>query len=145
MVSNGEYLKRKSIVDIHYISKLQRILLFYLQMLRDIVNLEGMDRRIDRKGFESQGFPEHTYDFLYLIPKQDQAMSGVIEQGKNGGVDFNSSYINLLVKRDGQGVPLIFAKQDMAQINRIQGFEPEILEIKAVVNLPILSELRGIL
>ena len=34
------------------------------------------------------------------------------------------------------------AQQDMAQLGRIQGFEPVILEIKAVTALPILSELQ---
>jgi hypothetical protein len=59
-----------------------------------------------------------------------------------GGIDFNAVNLNLQIKRDGKGVPLPIARQDMAQLSRIQGFEPEIIEIKPVVNLPILSELR---
>jgi len=30
----------------------------------------------------------------------------------------------------------------MAQLGRIQGFEPEIIEIKPAVNVPIISELQ---
>ncbi len=59
-----------------------------------------------------------------------------------GGIDFNAANLDLQIKRDGQGVPLPLAQQDMAQLNRIQGFVPEIIEIKPVVNLPILSELQ---
>ena len=59
-----------------------------------------------------------------------------------GGIDLNSANMNLQIKRDGRGVPLPLAQQDMAQLSRIQGFEPEILEITPAVNLPILSELR---
>ena len=59
-----------------------------------------------------------------------------------GGIDFNSANLNLQIKRDGRGVPLPLAQQDMSQLMQIQGFEPEIIEIKPAVNLPILSELQ---
>ena len=59
-----------------------------------------------------------------------------------GGIDFNAANLNMQIKRDGRGVPLPLAQQDMDQLNRIQGFEPEIIEIKPAVNLPILSELQ---
>ncbi len=60
-----------------------------------------------------------------------------------GGIDFNSSNLNLQIKRDGKGVPLPFAQQDMAQINNIEGFVPVILEIKPAGNLPFFSELQA--
>jgi hypothetical protein len=59
-----------------------------------------------------------------------------------GGIDFNAANMNLLVKRDGRGVPLPLVQQDMGQLSRIQGFIPEIIEIKPAVNVPILSELQ---
>ena len=46
------------------------------------------------------------------------------------------------IKRDGKGVPLPLAQQDMNQLMQIQGFIPVILEIKPVTALPILSELQ---
>jgi len=61
---------------------------------------------------------------------------------KNGGIDFNSANLNLQIKRDGRGVPLPWPEQDMAQLSRIQGFEPQIIEIKPAVNVPIISELQ---
>jgi hypothetical protein len=59
-----------------------------------------------------------------------------------GGIDFNSVNLNLQIKRDGRGVPLPWPKQDMAQMSRIQGFEPEIIEIKPAINVPIITELQ---
>ena len=59
-----------------------------------------------------------------------------------GGIDLNSANLNLQIKRDGRGVPLPFAQQDMAQLSTIQGFEVEIIEIKPAINIPILSELQ---
>ena len=76
-------------------------------------------------------------DLTHIIAhqtRQDFAMKG--------GIDFNSSNLNLQIKRDGRGVPLPLAQQDMAQLSAIQGFEPEILEIKPAINLPILTELQ---
>ncbi len=59
-----------------------------------------------------------------------------------GGIDLNSANLDLQIKRDGRGVPLPLIQQDMLQLSRIQGFEPEIIEIKPAVNLPILNELQ---
>ncbi|MBF0570721.1 MAG: hypothetical protein HQL12_02495 [Candidatus Omnitrophica bacterium] len=59
-----------------------------------------------------------------------------------GGIDLNSANLHLQIKRDGRGVPLPLAQQDMGRLMQIQGFVPEIIEIKPAVNLPILSELQ---
>ena len=58
-----------------------------------------------------------------------------------GGIDFNAAHLDLQIKRNGQGVPLPLVQQDMAQLNLIQGFEPEIIEIKPALNVPIITEL----
>ena len=71
----------------------------------------------------------------------DQAQNSV--QTSPGGIDFNSANMAMTIKRDGQGMPLPFANQDLSQLSHIQGFEAEILEIVPVSGLlPILSELR---
>jgi len=71
-----------------------------------------------------------------IIPKSK------IDPTDVGGIDLNSINLNLLIKRDGNGVPLPISRQDMAQLSHIQGFVPKIIEIKPVVNLPIISELQ---
>ncbi len=62
---------------------------------------------------------------------------------KLGGIDMNAANINIQIKRNGQGVPLPLAKQDMAQLNEIQGFVPRIIEIKPVIDLPLLGEIKA--
>jgi tetratricopeptide (TPR) repeat protein len=59
-----------------------------------------------------------------------------------GGIDLNAAHLNLQIKRDGNGVPLPINMQDMEQLKNIQGFVPEIIEIKPALNLPILRELQ---
>jgi hypothetical protein len=64
-----------------------------------------------------------------------------------GGIDLNSQNMRLIdLKRDGKGVPLPFAQQDMATLSHITGFEPQIREISPVTGpLPILSEFNALL
>lgn len=71
----------------------------------------------------------------------DEAMA-MPEDALKGGIDFNASNLNLQIKHDASGMILPWSKQDMAQLNRIQGFEPEIIEIKQAVNIPMFNELR---
>jgi hypothetical protein len=61
-----------------------------------------------------------------------------------GGIDFNSANLNLQIKRDGKGVPLPWAQQDMEQLMNIEGFVPVILEIKPAIDLPIFVELKSV-
>lgn len=68
--------------------------------------------------------------------------SDYTSQATKGGIDFNSANLNLIIKRDGHGVPLPMAQQDLAQLSRIPGFEPEILSIQPAINLPVLKELQ---
>ncbi len=59
-----------------------------------------------------------------------------------GGIDFNAVNLHLQIKRDGHGVPLPLGQQDMAQLNTIEGFVPEILDIQPAAGLAIFSELK---
>ena len=47
-----------------------------------------------------------------------------------GGIDMNAANLNLLIKRDGNGAVLPVSQQDIAQLSRISGLTPQILEIK---------------
>ena len=59
-----------------------------------------------------------------------------------GGIDMNSANMALVIKRDGKGVPLPLAQQDRAQLSRISGFVPHIIEIKPITSLAAFSRLR---
>ena len=45
----------------------------YNRMLEDIIFPEGIDRALDRQGYEKRSLPQYTYDFL--VPATDQAMT----------------------------------------------------------------------
>ncbi|MBF0511588.1 MAG: hypothetical protein HQL13_04575, partial [Candidatus Omnitrophica bacterium] len=75
--------------------------------------------------------------------KPDSAMgASKLQHFEKGGIDLNSANLNLLIKRDGKGVPLPIDKQDMEQLKGIRGFVPVILGIRPVINLPIVNELQ---
>ena len=83
----------------------------------------------------SQKIPQ---DVITSLEKGDAAMS------PTGGIDLNSSNMDLLIKRDGRGVPLPLPMQDMKALERIEGFIPNIIEIRPMITLPFLSELQNI-
>ncbi len=60
-----------------------------------------------------------------------------------GGIDLNAANLNLIIKRDGKGVPLPFSQQDPAMLGQIEGLVPIIIDVKPIMGLPILSELRS--
>jgi CheY-like chemotaxis protein len=73
---------------------------------------------------------------------QKPVIANLPTQRMPGGIDLNAANMNLQIKRDGRGVPLPLAQQDMARLNSIQGFVPEIIEIRPAVNVPIINELQ---
>ena len=60
-----------------------------------------------------------------------------------GGIDLNSANLTLHIKRDGNGVPLPLAQQDLAQFSNIQGLDPVILSIKPASQTALFSQLIG--
>jgi hypothetical protein len=67
----------------------------------------------------------------------DRAMSR--SRDLKGGIDLNAANLNLRVRRDGSGMPLPVAQQDLESL-KINGLVPEILSIQPVMTLPILGE-----
>ena len=66
--------------------------------------------------------------------KADMAMT-------RGGIDLNSANLNLHIKRDGNGMPLPLAQQDLAQLANIQGLDPVILSITPASQTLLFAEL----
>ena len=58
-----------------------------------------------------------------------------------GGIDFNASQLDMQIRRDGNGMPLPVAQQDLDSI-RISGLIPEILSIQPAASMPLFSEIR---
>ncbi|MEI7998277.1 MAG: hypothetical protein WCH62_02055, partial [Candidatus Omnitrophota bacterium] len=71
-----------------------------------------------------------------------QARADITNGKPVGGIDLNAANLNLQIRRDGKGVPLPIAQQDLEHIN-IEGLIPVIMEIKPAAALPIFSELQN--
>ena len=56
-----------------------------------------------------------------------------------GGIDLNNANFDMLIRREGNGVPLPVSQQDLEMIN-INGLTPTILNIQPMMNLPMLNE-----
>jgi hypothetical protein len=67
--------------------------------------------------------------------------SDKVRKTQVGGIDLNSSLLNLQIKRDGNGVALPIGEQDWSKID-IQGFIPVIYNIQPV-NMTQLLEMAG--
>jgi len=91
------------------------------------------------RGIETETLMRSASGNAAMAVHADDAMT------KNGGIDFNAANLAMVIKRDGSGVALPIAQQDMAQLSRIQGFDPEILKIRPAVNIPIINELKQML
>ena len=74
----------------------------------------------------------------------DQAMLGTTGPGQDqvGGIDLNSAYLNLRIRRDGRGIPLPMNQQPMEELMDIPGFMPVIIQMTPVANLPLLLGLE---
>ncbi|MFP4473545.1 MAG: hypothetical protein ACLFPX_06755 [Candidatus Omnitrophota bacterium] len=66
-------------------------------------------------------------------PQQDSAEAEPV-----GGIDFNSDQLDLKVRRDGSGVPLPMDQQVPAELMRIDGFVPVIINVAPAPNLPMM-------
>jgi hypothetical protein len=58
-----------------------------------------------------------------------------------GGIDMNTSEMNLQIKRDGEGVPLPVSQQNLENI-RINGLVPVILDIQPATVLPLFGQMQ---
>jgi len=103
-----------------------------------------------RSGFrlEFTSLEYSTIDQWFIkISIKDKALMTILptisaKSPVQGGIDFNAAHMGMQIKRDGRGVVLPINQQDMAQLNSIQGFIPEIIEISPAVNVPIINELQ---
>ncbi|MFA5059370.1 MAG: 3-phosphoserine/phosphohydroxythreonine transaminase [Candidatus Omnitrophota bacterium] len=59
------------------------------------------------------------------------------EEAPVGGINLDSNYLNMQIKRDGNGVPLPLPMQPIESIN-IEGFLPVIINMAPMPNLPLL-------
>jgi len=113
-----------------------------LALLKEKLTLE----RESQKDLEAQAGKWAEGQVKKQLERQENIRKSIedhqADKAMKGGIDFNPANFNMQIKRDGQGVPLPLALQDMDQLMQIQGFVPEIIEIKPAVNVPIMNELQ---
>jgi hypothetical protein len=56
-----------------------------------------------------------------------------------GGIDLSGADLNMIIKRDGDGMPLPAVKQDLEKF-RIDGLVPEILDVRPAASLPLFQQ-----
>lgn len=75
----------------------------------------------------------------------DKAMTAELQADKasltKGGIDFNSANLSMLIKRDGRGVVLPLAQQDLAGLSQIDGLVPRIIAIKPAREASVFPQL----
>ena len=76
------------------------------------------------------------------VKRDEQRSDKAVVATPTGGIDLNSANLDLQIKRDGKGVPLPLAQQDIEKLQSIEGFVPVIINIVPVTSLPFLSELQ---
>ncbi|MBP9853540.1 MAG: zinc-binding dehydrogenase [Candidatus Omnitrophica bacterium] len=92
----------------------------------------------------SLGFylPSEKIDSALIGEKNDVSLNNNIAESKKeyGGIDFNSKFLNLQIKRDGRGIPLPVNQQPLMNIH-INGFYPVLIETMPI-NLPLILGLE---
>jgi hypothetical protein len=85
---------------------------------------------------ENQVMRASVYDQLVGIRLNESTFQAPAQKG---GIDFNPEFLDLQIKRDGNGVPLPINRQPVQWIERqIQGIVPVIINVAPVTNLPML-------
>ncbi len=108
-------------------SRLSSALTVYLQ----IRVVPFIDRAIDKK--------DAAMKSILLLDGENPVMSENL-LANPGGIDMNASNMDLVIKRNGKGMPLPIALQDMAKLAGIEGFVPCIIEIRPAKSMPIFQD-----
>ncbi len=105
------------------LSKNTREMVDFLVSIHDIPAIEGFPVKSDDTAMAGN-------DKAAVVKTLDQL----------GGIDMNAANMDMVIKRDGKGVPLPLAQQDMAHLGSIEGFVPRIIEIRPAMSLPMFSQ-----
>ena len=80
----------------------------------------------------------YLQSMLLTDPGDDATEGPVVDRAAaKGGIDFAQSNLDLLIKRDGAGMPLPVSQQNLDNI-RISGLVPVILDIRPASSVPAL-------
>jgi hypothetical protein len=124
------------------------------EIFSDLFTSLRPDRRVTQEALElsitaREEFDDFIVEFKQLFPEFEDltfddppagSTSSPITQDEIdqvGGIDFNPALLDLQIKRDGNGVPLPMHLQP-AEVMRIEGLVPVIINVTPVLNVPLL-------
>ena len=84
-------------------------------------------------------------EHVNFMRKEKDDKARVTDAAMKGGIDLNSANLAMMIKRDGKGVVLPLASQDLAQLSNAvgDGLEPRILSIVPASQSPVFAQLLG--
>jgi hypothetical protein len=118
-------------------------------IVNNLIDIKTLRQVFMELGRPSPAISDSLWDVLHqrgidLPRKRTDAAMG--RSNHLGGIDLNSANMDFQIKRDGQGVQVTGFNKDWAQLNNVQGFDPQIIDIRPVIGtLPILSEIESVL
>jgi hypothetical protein len=113
--------------------------------LEEKIPFNGYEKTLKIFSLRSQG--EAILNEAIEMMSKDQAMineEDLNEVDSFGGIDMNAKNMSMQIKRDGNGVPLSLAQQNVELLSEIEGFMPRIIAINPASTLPIFQNFQPI-
>lgn len=122
-----------------------------------VLNFEARREYKDRSQYEvlyvkNGGFAEYDMrieaaNFLFLFTdegwiKPEFADQALLATGEVGGIDLNSAFLNLKIRRDDKGMLLPVSQQPIQELMAIDGLIPVIINITPIQSLPMMLGLE---
>ncbi len=96
-------------------------------------SLDYVDSIFTQEGFKVTLLSLLNELFTVHLIQKDQAM--LVNQKAPGGIDLNPANNNFQIKKDANGIPILFSTQSIDNI-RLKGLTPVVVSITPVMNLP---------
>ena len=110
-------------------------------LVREIYMLEASRRGLSQKDTvkrkQVSGLISKAKAKLSEVSDNQGTSSSPIEDQEVGGIDFNPINLNMLIKRDGKGVPVPVSQQPIINM-RIDGLLPTIINVIPITNVQLL-------
>ncbi|MFH0754033.1 MAG: hypothetical protein V2A70_05650 [Candidatus Omnitrophota bacterium] len=104
-----------------------------VQEVANVLDARLLKEFNERRGVAQVALPEGVSD--------SAAVNHRLQDLNNGGIDFGEANLNMMIKRDGSGVPLPVSEQNFENI-QIDGLIPQILSISPAGDMPIFQGVR---
>ncbi|MEW5895225.1 MAG: hypothetical protein AB1650_05670 [Candidatus Omnitrophota bacterium] len=128
--------------------------------LKGVIQWESMLRKIDETDRAGGYVALERYEARKSLADRWAQLAALKENGNGGaqwgnsfpgnsdaqevgGIDLNTSFLNLKIRRDDKGLPLPANRQPMQEFLKIEGLVPVIINVVPIQNLPMFLGLSG--